>query len=305
MRLIMRTRILALFLCVALLFSGCAKAPENPVTPPFLKVTDTDSGGVVYMLGTMHVGKPNTVYPQAVYDALGECGTLAVEVDLIALDRDKQRMASAMQILECGERSTREMLGADYEKIRRFFEQKRLYNAAYERYIPAVWSSTLTSKLAAECGLKSELGTDRALLSYAKNNALPIHELETVEEQYMLNAGESEALQVYMLSSSVDTDWETQKQQTLALYDAWSGGDLAELERMLTEEPPPAELAEDYADFYYAMYENRQRRMADYIVTELKNGKKTYVAVGALHLAAPPDILDLLEAEGYQVENLV
>ncbi len=300
----MRTRIIALFLCVALLFSGCAKAPENPVTPPFLKVTDTDSGGMVYLLGTMHVGKPNTVYPQAVYDALGECETLAVEIDLIALDKDDQRMASAMQILECGERSTREMLGADHEKIRDFFEQKRLYNAVYEKYVPAVWSSALTSKLSAECGLKSELGTDRALLSYAKKNSLAIYELETVEEQYMLNAGESEALQVYLLNSSVDTDWETQKQQTQELYDAWSTGDLAALERMLTEEQPPAELAEDYADFYYAMYESRQRKMADHIVSELKKGKKTFVAVGALHLAAAPDILDLLEAEGYQVENL-
>ncbi len=300
----MRTRIIALFLCVALLFSGCAKVPENPVTPPFFKITDTDSGGVAYLLGTMHVGKPNTVYPQVVYDALGECETLAVEIDLLALDRDKQRMASAMKILECSEKSAREMLGADYEKIRGFFEKKRLYNAVYEKYIPAVWSSTLTSELSAECGLKSELGTDRALLSYAKKNSLAIYELETVEEQYMLNAGESEALQVYLLKSSVDTDWETQKQQTLALYDAWSTGDLAALERMLTEEQPPAELAEDYADFYYAMYESRQRKMADHIVSELKNGKKTFVAVGALHLAAAPDILDLLENEGYQIVNL-
>lgn len=300
----MRTRLIALFLCAALLFSGCAKVPETPVTPPFFKVTDTESGGCVYLLGTMHVGKPNTVYPQAVYDALGECETLAVEIDLIALDKDKQRMASAMQILECSDKSTREMLGEDYENIRSFFEQKRLYNAVYEQYIPAVWSSTLTSELAAECGLNSELGTDRALLSYAKKNSISIHELETVEEQYMLNAGESEALQVYLLKSSVNTDWETQIQQTQELYDAWRRGDLAALERMLTEEQPPAELAGDYADFYCAMYESRQRKIADHIVAELENGKKTFVAVGALHFAAAPDILELLESEGYQVEDL-
>lgn len=301
---IMKKRLFALLLCAALMFSGCKQAPENPVTPPFFKVTDTDSGGCVYLLGTMHVGKPNTTYPQPVYDALENCETLAVEIDLIALDKDNQRLSNAMQILECGDKSAREMLGADYEKVRDFFKQKRLYNAAYERYIPAVWSSTLTNKIAAECGLKSELGTDRIMLSYAKSHGIKIHELETVEEQYMVNAGESEALQVYMLSSSVDTDWETQKQQTRELYDAWSRGDLAALEQMLTEEQVPTELAEDYADFYYAMYESRQRKMADYIISELKDGKKTFVAVGALHLAAAPDILELLEAEGYQVENL-
>lgn len=300
----MKKRIFALLICVVMLFSGCVKTPENPVTPPFFKITDSDSGGTVYLLGTMHVGLPNTVYPQSVYDALENSETLAVEVDLLALDEDNQRLANAMQILECSDKSTRDMLGDDYEKVRSFFKEKRLYNAAYERYLPVVWSSTLTNKLAADCGYSPDFGTDRALLSYAKENSIAIHELETVEEQYTINANESEALQVYTLTTSVDTDWETQKRQTRDLYTKWSKGDLAALEQMLFEEEPPSELASDYADFYFALYENRQRNMVDYILAELKNGEKTFVAVGALHLAATPDILELLETEGYEIENL-
>ncbi len=301
----MKRRILALVLCAAMLFSGCRRYPENPVSPPFFKITDNDSGGTAYLLGTMHVGLPNTVYPQTVYDALGECETLAVEVDLIALDKDGRRVSEAMKLLECGGKSTREMLGEDYDKVRAFFKEKRLYNAAYERYIPVVWSSALTNKIAAECGYSSDYGTDRALLAYAKQHSIPIHELESIEEQYAINANESEALQVYILSTSADTDWETQKSQTREIYADWSEGDLAALERSLTEEQPPAELAEDYAEFYYEMYESRQRKMADYIAGELENGSTVFVAVGALHLAAAPDILELLEAEGYQVENMV
>lgn len=300
----MKKRIFALILCVAMLFSGCAKSHENPVTPPFFKITDSRTGGIVYLLGTMHVGLPNTVYPDAVYDALNECDTLAVEVDLLALDKDSARMSSAMRILECSDKSTREMLGEDYEKVRDFFKEKRLYNAAYEKYLPTVWSSALTSELASDCGYSSDFGTDRALLSYAKENSLSIYELETVEEQYLISAAESEALQVYTLVSAAETDWETQKEQTRELYVNWSRGDLAALERMLFEEAPPEELEEDYADFCFAMYENRQRNMARYIADELESGSVTFVAVGALHLAAAPDILELLEAEGYTIENL-
>ncbi len=300
----MKRRILALVICVAMLFSGCRRYPENPVTPPFFKITDIDSGGIVYLMGTMHVGLPNTVYPQAVYDALDDCGTLAVEVDLLALDKDSKRLADAMKLLECGDKSTREMLGEDYGKVRDLFKEKRLYNGAYERYIPAVWSSTLTNKIAAECGYSSDYGTDRALLSYAKKHSIQIHELESVEEQYAINANESEALQVHTLVTAAETDWETQKSQTRELYSDWSTGDLAALERALSEETVPDELSDDFADFYFEMYENRQRKMADHIAGELENGSTVFVAVGALHLAAAPDIPELLEAEGYQVENL-
>ena len=300
----MKKRIIALLLCVAMLFSGCVKAPENPVTPPFYKITDSNSGGAAYLLGTMHVGVQNTVYPQTMYDALSQSDALVVEVDLIALDNDKKRLSEAMKLLECSEKSTKEMLGADYERTRDFFKGKRLYNAVFERYIPAVWSSTLTTKLAKECGYSPDYGTDRALLSYAMKHSLEIRELETVEEQYAVNANESEALQVYALVSSVDTAWETQKQQTCDLYESWSRGDLAALEQMIHEDEPPAELAADYEDFYFAMYENRQRKMAEYISEALKDGETIFVAVGALHLAAAPDILELLEAEGYKIEKL-
>ncbi len=118
----MKRRIIALVLCAAMLFSGCRRYPENPVTPPFFKITDPDSGGTAYLLGTMHVGLPNTVYPQAVYDALEECETLAVEVDLLALDKDSKRLSDAMKLLECGDKSTREMLGEDYDRVRDFFK---------------------------------------------------------------------------------------------------------------------------------------------------------------------------------------
>lgn len=304
MRATMRRCIAALVICAATLLSGCRKYPENPVTPPFLKITDSNSGGTVYLMGTMHVGLPNTVYPQEVYDALDECETLAVEVDLLALDKDNGRVSAAMELLKCKDASTKEMLGGDYDKVRGFFREKRLYSTAYEKYLPAVWSSALTNKLAAECGFSSDYGTDRALLAYAKEHSIPIHELESIEEQYSVNANQSEALQAYSLVTAAETDWEEQKAQTRELYSMWSEGDLAALGQTLAEETVPSELEDDFEAFYFEMYESRQRKMAAYIAEQLENGATVFVAVGALHLAASPDIPELLEAEGYQVENV-
>lgn len=288
------SRLTPLLLGVILLFSGC-KAPENRVTPPFFKITDPDTGGVAYLLGTMHVGIENTVYPDEVYAALDECSALAVELDLQALEADQNRLNNAMKILECTDGTAADFLGDDYSEIKAFFESKRMYSSALDRYIPSVWSSTLSTRLAADCGYSSKYGTDRAMLSLAKERSMKIVELESAEEQYQMNANEPRKLQIYSLTASVQTDYEVLKDQIKELYRAWSEGDGAALEKMLREEEVPEELTDEYSQFYYAMYEARQEKMAAYINNSLKNGDKVFVAVGAMHCFATPDILDFIE----------
>lgn len=283
-----------LMIGVIVLFSGC-RVPENKVTPPFFKITDPDTGGVVYLLGTMHVGIKNTVYPDEVYAALDECPTLAVEIDLQALEADQQRINNAMKLLECQSGSAEDYLGEDYAEIKQFFRKNGIYSSRLEGYIPAVWSSMLSNRLASDCGYLSKYGTDRAMASYAKDHSIKIIELETVEEQYQMNADEPRELQIYSLLSSVQTDHEILMEQMRDLYRAWSEGDGAAIERMLTEEEIPEDLAEEYAQYYYAMYESRQKKMAEFIEKTLENGEKAVVAVGAMHCYATPDILDFLE----------
>ena len=292
----MKKLILPLLLCVILLFSGCT-ARENRVRPPFFKITDPETDGTAYLLGTMHVGTANTVYPDEIYAALRECSTLAVELDLQALEADQPRLSSAIRILECKNGSASVYLGEDYAEIKKFFQEKQIYNRNLELYIPAMWNSTLSTKLAADCGYSSAYGTDRAMLTYAKKHSMKIVELESVEQQYQVNANEPPELQIYSLKSSIQTDYEILKDQMKELYRAWSENDTAALERMLTDEEIPEELSDEYAQYYYEMYENRQKNMAEYIAQSLKNGDKVFVAVGAMHCCAPPDILDLLDGK--------
>lgn len=284
-----------------MLLSGCEDS-ETAITPPFFKVVDNETGGVVYMLGTMHVGLENAVYPDEVYKALDECDVLAVELDLFALEANTTELAEAMRIMELDGMTAGEYIGGDYEEIRDWFTEKELYNTAYEKYIPAVWSSMLSNRIAEDAGYGTDFGTDRVMLAYAKAHNKEIHELETVAEQYRINANEGRELQIYILLEAVRTDYDVQIRQMKDLYSAWADGDITALESMLSEDEPPAELAEQYGQFYSEMYENRQRKMAEYIIGELESGKKTFVAVGALHYAAVPDIPDFLAEAGYHAE---
>lgn len=288
-------------LFAVILFSGCG-TPENKVTPPFFKAVDSETGGVVYMLGTMHVGLKNTIYPDEVYAALDESDILAVELDLFALEANGAELAEAMKIMELDGMTAEEYIGDDYREIKEWFAEKGLYNAVYDRYIPAVWSSMLANKLAEDAGYSTDLGTDRTLLTYAKKQGKRIHELESAAEQYRINANEGRELQIYSLLTSVRTDYDEQMRQMRDLYSAWAGGDIPALEQMLAADEYPEELAEQYDKFYFEMYEERQRKMAEYIADTLKNGGRAFVAVGAMHYVAEPDIIDFLGDMGYEVK---
>ena len=276
---------------------GCEGFTEQsePVTPPFFTIRDENTGGVVYMLGTMHVAENGVRYSEEIYEAIDECDTVAVEVDLIALNKNQNAVNKAMTLLECKSGTTADILGDDYGKIKAFFLEKGLYNAAYDRYLPTVWSSMLSNKIAFDCGYYAENGTDRAVIEYAMKKNKNIYEFESIYEQYTMNSEESPALQAFVLKDAAETDYEDQLSAMRELYKAWSEGDIPALEKMLESDSIPEELSDDYADYYTAMYTDRQKKMAEKISEWLDSGEKVFVAVGAMHFAATPDILDFLE----------
>ena len=298
-------KILALCTAILLIFtiSGCQSAPKNYVYPPYFTVKDESTGGEVYMLGSMHVGLQNTVYPEEIYAALDRCEKLACEVDIIRLSEDRAEISEAMKILEC--KSAAELMGEDYDEIKSYFIEKGLYNANLEKYIPAMWSIMLTQKAASDNGYSSEFSTEREFLSYAKKKNFTIIELETAAEQYAVNAGQSLEFQIFSLKSNVNLPYETLKSQSAALYSAWSENNVLMFEIMLSQSGVPEEFAEDFADYYSEMYEKRQKKMADFVIKSLQNGEKVFLMVGAAHFYAKPDILDFLSEAGYSTENVV
>lgn len=329
----MKKRIFAVIMLLSMmLFAGCrgkdnkkdngrfitdieydptSNSSENSfeVNPPFFKVTDEKTGAAVYMLGSMHVGKPEAVYSQELFDALDECDTLAVEIDLIAFENDMAAAVEAVSLLMCPNGTTvRDYMGNDYDRVMQRFREKGLYNQIYEMYIPSLWSSMWSNMMAEECGYDANYGTDMLLLRYAKQQGKKIDEIETAKEQYQVEADTSPELQMLTLTQTLELTADEMKEQFDLLYDAWKTADMETLTALATEEEEDAGLTEqlkaDYAKYYDDMYTNRQKKMADYVMNKLKTGGKTFVVVGAMHYAAPPSILDVLTENGYTIEAL-
>lgn len=294
-----------LALALSLLTSCKAQPQPEYVDPPFFRVADEDTGGCVYMLGSMHMGKAGTVYPEAVMEAFAECDTVACEVDTIALSENAALLQECSSLLLCPEgTTTADYLSDSYEEIRGFMKKQRVYSAACEKYLPVMWNSLLSNSAAEKCGLSSDCGTEQIFLSKAKAEGKEIIEIESALFQYEIMAGESPALSEYSLMKTAEDGSEELCRQLDELYSAWAAADGAGLEKALSEDIPTGELEEVYASYYDEMYTNRHRIMADCVLEWLSEGRQVFMFVGALHFYAEPDILTCLEESGYTYETL-
>ncbi len=294
-KIVLAFMLLSVLICTA----GCDHS-KNIVTPPFWEIRDEKTGGVVYMLGSMHAGAKGTVYPEKIIAAFNECDITACEVDTVS-PGSSRILSEAMKVLLCPEGKTAADYFSDsYDEVCAFFKDVGINTAAADRYLPAVWASLLSGKIAEDCGYYSEYGTDAVFLTLAGKNGKEIAELETAEFQYSLNANEPMNLQVYTVTSAVSSGYDEQLEDMRELYRAWSTFDGDALVSLLETEDIPEDLKDEYDEFYNAMYTDRQKGMAQKVIQWLENGDKVFMLVGALHYYAEPDILTLLSDAGYE-----
>ena len=292
---------IVLSLVLLFLLSGCSDG-KTYVDPPMFCVKDEETGGIVYMLGTFHVGPQGTVFPEKMYNAIDAVDAVAVELDLLELDQNSSYVAEEMKVYDVD--NVKDIMGEEeYERSKKYLEDLGIYNENYDTYMPVMWASAISSKVTVDQGLYSAYGADREVLKYAKSKDKEVRELETLPDQYHLQADLSYEYQMYMLNDAMDTPAEDMKKEVLEMYKAWRTNDTEALDNLLADyDNVPEEVKEENDKYYDAMYTDRQQKMAEKIDSYLQNGEKVFVAVGALHYYAEPDIIDFLTEKGYTVE---
>ena len=297
----MRKALLCL-LAALLLLTGCAAEPPEVLSPPFWEALSPE-GERAWLLGSMHAGRKNTAYPEYILQAFDACESVICEVDTTALSGDERELSECLSLLLCPSGTTaRDLFGGDYDEIKSFFVKNGMYSPAYENYLPVLWTTALSNKTAEKCGLESALGTETLLLERAKSQGKTIIEAETARAQYEVLAASPVQLDVYTLKTAAQNGFEAQKDSLNELYRAWAQFDGEALEGLLHEDVPE-EYAQDYADYCRAMYYDRQQVMAQCLIGADKSGG-VFMFVGALHYYAEPDIITLLENEGWTVREV-
>ncbi|MGN0686970.1 MAG: TraB/GumN family protein [Oscillospiraceae bacterium] len=307
----------AALLALLLLLTGCADGAASQPTelvPPFWLAEDTSTGNRLYLLGSMHVGESNTVYPDYVMDAYEQSTKILVEVDTKAEDTEKSKGA---EYLLCPEGTdARQYFGEDYDRAADFFGSKGIYRRSYDRYIPYFWASVVSTTAAAECGLYSEYGTESVFISLAHADGKEVVQIESYEEQYRMMSEIPMSVQLYSVLSCIGEDnYAEQLGSTRELYNAWATFDEAALGALNEDiyKDVPQELEADYGIFMEKMYYSRQRKMAQAAMDALaapaapaapESGSTSFMLVGAAHFFIEEDILTLLEKDGYRISEI-
>lgn len=280
--------------CAALATVSVAAFPAA-ADPAVWVLRDADS--TVYLLGTVHALKPDTVWRGPAIDkALRDADELWIEVDTddtaglqalvirYGLDREHPLSGKLTPAQRARFQAAAVEAGADPARM--------------EPFRPWLAGLTLSIAPMAKAGFQPKGGVEETLKSVMRAGGKPVRTLETQEQQIRFFADLPPAVEVAFLLSSLDNAQEAAPMLD-GLVAAWSAGDVEALGALMNDE-----LATKYPDLYDALLVRRNKAWAGQIETLLKGRGVSVIAVGAAHLAGPDSVQVQLARLGLAVERL-
>lgn len=293
-------------------------APETPdnsgLTPAVWKVTDSESGNSLYMMGTIHIiPQSEQVVPQYVLDIYEQSDGVAVEYDVTRLSGD---MVAAFKylsyfVIDDGTTITDHISEETYERAKAYLTEQGLYQEGIESYNAAYWQSMVSNgALLSIDGIDTE-GIDSYFIGKAKADGKEVRDIERLETQMEAITFLSDSCNEWLINDTLDEvsveGAEIELEESyMELYNAWATGDTAAFDDISDSESAeiPAEFAEEYAEYNRRLLPERNVGMADAAETYIKNGDNIFYMVGFGHFCGEDSVIELLSERGYTVERL-
>ncbi len=285
-------RALAVF---AVLAATTLAALPAAADPALWVIRDKDS--TLYLFGTVHVLKPDTVWRTPALDAaLAAADELWIEVetdDSAAMGplverygRDPARPLSSKLTAPQKARLDAAAAGMGASGV------------AFEPLRPWLAGLTLSMGPLVKAGYDPASGVEARLKAAARDGGKPIRTLESLEQQIRFFADLPPPVEMAFLLSALD-EMDTGPAMLDALVAAWSAGDVEALDTLMVEE-----MAADYPELYEALLVRRNRDWAGQIQTLLAGEGVSVIAVGAAHLVGDDSVQAQLEKRGVRVERM-
>ena len=267
------------------------------------KVTSADGEHTAYMLGSIHVARPD-FYPLApeIEKAFEESKVLAVEVDTTKVDQAAlQGVMLAKGMYQDGS-SLADNVGAETLKAFRAYCQKSgLPAEALEKFRPWAVAITIAMMEMQKLGFQPTLGIDHHFITKAHEAKKTVVELETAEAQIGLLSGFGKELEdKFLLQTLVGLD-ELDDLLTKGAA-AWKAGDTKTLKEELMDKP--LREAPETKPVMVKLFDERNEKMAEKVEGFLKGDDLHFVVVGAGHMLGDKGLVKLLEDKGYTVEQV-
>jgi uncharacterized protein YbaP (TraB family) len=229
--------------------------------------------------------------------AYSKAAALVMEIDLNSLGADPSLgIDPKLETLPAGQ-TLAEVLGPSiYERFTSHVHTLGLEPEVFSSFQPWFAAMAMQQAELAQQGFDAGSGVDEQFAERAAGDHKPIIALETFQQQLgffaHLSIDEQRRFLLYMLDDADDT-----LDSADAVVAAWRSGDVARLERLLSES------SEQYPELFRMLTTDRNRRWLP-TVTGLLAARQDYlVIVGALHLVGQDGLVNLLRQAGYQVEQ--
>ncbi|MBX9644272.1 MAG: TraB/GumN family protein [Novosphingobium sp.] len=273
-----------------------APAPARIATearPALWKVADHDT--TIYLFGTIHV-LPQGIdwYKGPVRHAFEQSDLLMTELP----DLSTGEVAAAM--LKQGMLPKGQTLRGLMSE-----EQRGRYDAAltkigvqpamFDHNRPWVVALLLPLVRVQQLGFNPQHGVEAQLGKRGKELKRPHQGLETIDQQFAIFAGLSEADQMDYLMAVVDALPQIDT-QIITMVGHWAKGDAAGLAKFLQ--------ADDDKVLGEALIYNRNRIWAGWIAARMKQPGTVFIAVGTGHLGGKDSVQDVLAKGGYKAARV-
>ena len=264
--------------------------------PALWVVKDADS--TLYLFGTVHVLRPTTGWAS---DRVNAAFDSADEIWFEISDPDNQAaiMPLVQQYGVSPDKPLSSLLTA--EEIADLDAAARTVGMTAAQLDPMrPWLAGLTLSVAplVKAGYDPQSGVELALKARAEAAGKPIKAFETIDKQVRILATMEEPIQLEFIRQTLE-DFDDAVKMLDDMVDAWSRGDVAELDRVVVED-----MQQEAPGVYKAILVDRNADWASQIETLLEGSGTAFIAVGAAHLAGEDSVQAMLIQRGVDVERL-
>ncbi|MEM7729521.1 MAG: TraB/GumN family protein [Pseudomonadota bacterium] len=265
--------------------------------PPIWRLQDVDS--TLYLYGTVHL-LPDSLDWQRddMRDAFAEAGTVFFEADHSGpAGLRAQALATQRGLRRDGRRLTEFLDGYQSKLLEAVANNGGLELAALDSMQPWLASEYLTLAAAGAAGLSADLSADEALKSRARRSGKNVVFLETAEAQVDQAADLPLAVQMDVLTDTMERFDGTGDRLAEVAAD-WAAGDVDALEAALVA--PLADAPDGYVD---AVLTDRNAAWAERLDAFMDGSGTGMAVVGVSHLLGEGSLQDALEARGHEVSR--
>jgi uncharacterized protein YbaP (TraB family) len=256
----------------------------------------------IYLFGTIHAGKKEW-FPldRVVEEAFQDSRVLVVEADI--LDADKLAESAKAMTYPEGDTLAKHVSEFDYARFVKILARFSATEDTVARMKPFMAVSFLVFGEWARAGYDPAYGVDAYLLKKAKAEVKPIVELEGVEAQVALmdslTDDENNAIFEGTLSA---LESGLTREQIDDMVAAWREGDPAKMLKTAQKYNDNVKGAREFEErFVWSRHEPMLRKL-EFFLNDSRD--RAFVAVGALHLAGPRGLVELLRRKGYIVKQV-